>query len=120
MSEDRIDFSALDPTRDSERFESTVRAISAAAGPQLAARRARSNVIVQVYGWWRPVLAAAAVIGVVSLGALSRTELSVPANTETEIGVAEAMGVPQQIAQWVRSDEVPTPAELLVTLESEQ
>ncbi len=118
MSEERIDFWALDPTRDSEKFEDTVRSIRAAAASQLAARRARGNVFGQVSGWWRPVLAAAAVIGIVSIGALAGTEASVPA-TETEIGVAEAMGVPQQIAQWLRSNEVPTSAELLVTLESE-
>jgi hypothetical protein len=36
---------------------------------------------------------------------------------EWEIGVAEAIGVPEQVAEWVRSDELPDPSELLVALE---
>jgi hypothetical protein len=118
MNEERFDFSALDPTRDPERFGALVRSISSAAGPELAARRARANVFGQVAGWWRPLLAAAAVIGLVSAVAMTRWGANGQA-VSTDFGVAEAMGVPEQVAQWVRSDELPTPAELLVTLESE-
>jgi hypothetical protein len=118
MNEERFDFSALDPTREPERFETVVRSISAAATPELAARRARANVFGEVAGWWRPLLAAAAVIGFVSAGAITRWGPTDDAAV-ADVGVAEAMGVPEQVAQWVRSDELPTPAELLVTLESE-
>ncbi len=52
---------------------------------------------------------------IVSLATLS--QLPSIAAAESEIGLAEAIGVPQGIAEWVRSDELPGPADLLVTLE---
>ncbi len=112
MTDDRIDFSPLDPTRDPERFDGLVRSILGAASTQLADRRARATVFGQVSLWWRPLLAAAAITGVVALAALARLEDSAqPAVAET--GLAEALGVPDPIAEWVRSDQVPTPAELI-------
>jgi hypothetical protein len=119
MTEDRIDFSPLDPMRDAERFEEIVRSITAAAAGELAARRARGSVVGQVALWWGPLLAAAAITGIVSLTALARLQTTAPTET-TEPGLAEAIGVPTQVAEWVRGDELPTPTELLVTLESEQ
>ncbi len=116
MSEDRIDFSPLDPTRDPERFDGIVRSITAEAERELARRRARTSVVGQLGLWWKPLLAAAAVAGIVALGALAR--YGSPATTvEAEIGIAEAIGMPEQVAIWVRSDEAPSPAELLVELE---
>lgn len=119
MTEDRIDFSPLDPTRESEKFEEIVRSITAAAARELAARSAQTGVVGQVALWWRPLLAAAAITGIVSLVALARLETAASAET-TELGLAEAIGVPTQVAEWVRGDELPTPTELLVTLESQQ
>jgi hypothetical protein len=117
MTDDRIDFSPLDPTEDAERFERIVRSIMAAAARPLATRGARASVVGQLGLWWRPLLAAAAITGIVSIGALTRFQTSTMA--EPEIGLAEAIGMPDQIAEWVRSDEVPTTAELLVALEEE-
>lgn len=117
MTDDRTDFSALDPTRD-ERFEEIVHSITAGAARELAARRARASVVGQVALWWRPLLAAAAIAGIVSITTLARVQVAAPDET-TDVGLAEAIGVPSQIADWVRSDEPPTPTELLVTLESE-
>jgi hypothetical protein len=119
MTDNRIDFSALDPLQEKERFERKVRSITAAAGPELAARRARASVFGQVAGWWRPLLAAAAITGIVSIAALAQSE-GTAGQSEAEIGVAEAIGMPQQIAQWMRSDELPTAAELLIELETER
>lgn len=118
MIDDRIDFSSLDPTEDRERFDDIVRSITAAAAGQLAARRARADVFAQVGFWWRPLLAAAAITGIVSIGALTRSQTS-SAPAEPEIGLAEAIGVPEQIADWVWSEEGPSAAELLVALEEE-
>ncbi len=118
MTDDRIDFSPLDPSQEAERFDGIVRSIMTAAAPQLARRRGRASVFGQVGLWWRPVLAAAAITGIVALAALARLETAAPAPT-ADTGLAEALGVPEQIAQWVRSDEVPTPAELIVALEDE-
>jgi hypothetical protein len=119
MADDRIDLSSLDPTADAERFEHIVRAISGGAAGALAARRARASVFGQVGLWWRPLLAAAALAGIISVTALTRLGAP-PEASEPEIGIAEAIGVPQQIAQWVRSDELPSPAELLLTLEEQR
>ena len=118
MSDDRIDFSGLDPTQDAERFDAIVRSITDAAANQLAARRARATVVGQVASWWRPLLAAAAIVGIVSISALAGTE-PLAATTETELGLSEAIGMPQQIAEWVLTEDVPTPTELLVALEGE-
>ncbi len=115
MSDERIDFSSLDPTQDAERFDAIVHSITDAAANQLAARRARATVVGQVASWWRPLLAAAAIVGIVSIGALARSGTTA-ATTETEVGLAEAIGMPQQIAEWVLTEDVPTPAELLVVL----
>lgn len=118
MTDDRMDFSPLDPVQDAERFDGVVRSIMAAAGPTLAARRSRAGVFGQVGLWWRPLLAAAAITGIVALAALARIEDSAqPSLAPT--GLAEALGVPDQIAEWVRSDQAPTPAELLVGQEEE-
>jgi hypothetical protein len=116
MTDERIDFSALDPTAEAERFEEIVGRIGASAAPALAARRAQASVFGQVAGWWRPLLAAASIAGIVSAATLALVQGSA-LESEAEIGVAEAIGVPEQIAQWVRSDESPDPSELLIALE---
>ncbi len=118
MTDDRIDFSPLDPTGDAERFDGVVRSIMEAAGPGLASRQGRASVFGQVGLWWRPLLAAAAITGIVALAALARLEDSAQ-SAAAQSGLAEALGVPDPIAEWVRSDQVPTPAELLIGLEGE-
>lgn len=118
MNDDRIDFSQLDPTKDGERFDHIVRSIMVAAEPELTARRARASVIGQVGLWWRPLLAAAAIAAIIAVGALTRIGDS-EFQLEDEIGLAEAMGVPQQVAEWARSDEVPTTEELFMALEED-
>ncbi|UCC74690.1 MAG: hypothetical protein JSV86_09110 [Gemmatimonadota bacterium] len=116
MTDERIDLSALDPTTDAERFEEVVGRINAAVAPAMAARRAGATVFGQVAGLWRPLLAAAAIAGVISAATLALVQSPAPEN-EAEIGLAEVIGVPQQIAQWLRSDESPDPSELLIALE---
>ena len=116
---DRTDFAGLDPTSDPERFEDIVASIMAAASDELEARRYRSNALGQVVGWWRPLLAAAALTGIVSVAALASVDTD-PQTLESQIGIAEAIGMPEQIAEWVRSDEVPEPAELWLTLEDDR
>jgi hypothetical protein len=118
MDDERIDFSRLDPTADSERFEGLVDSIVEAAAPELARRRAQASVVGQVGLWWRPLLAAAAIAGIISIGALLSYDTPSP-TTDTEMGIAEAIGVPVQIAEWVRSEGVPTTEELLFGLEED-
>jgi endonuclease/exonuclease/phosphatase (EEP) superfamily protein YafD len=118
---DRIDLSPLDPTRDSDRFDATVRSITTAAANELVARRSRADVFGQVARWWWPLLAAAVVTGVVSLATLAQVQVETSTtSTETEITIAEAIGVPQQLALWIESDEMPSSADLLLTLEDDR
>ncbi len=116
MSHDHLDLTPLDPTADEARFEQLVASISERAADQLARRRARSSAIAQLTLWKRPMLIAAAVIGIVSVTVLARTQSTAPL-IEEPTGVAEAIGVPVQLAQWARSGQVPDPAELLVAVE---
>jgi hypothetical protein len=118
-NEDRIDFRSLDPTRDAARLDTAVASIMAAAGPELAGRRYRRNTLGQVAGWRRPLLAAAAVTAIVAVGTLATVDAEREAATSTT-GIAEAIGMSEQVATWVRSDEAPDPAELLLTLEDDR
>lgn len=118
MTEDSFDLTPLDPTDGQDGFERVVAAVLAAAELELAARRARQSVVAQVAGWWRPLLAAAAITGLISLVSLAGSDGRAASST-TESGLAEAIGIPSQIAEWVRSDEAPTTAELVLVLEND-
>ena len=126
MNEDRIDFSLIDPLEDDERFEQLVGAITERAAYQLAERRARYSAVGQVAQWWRPMLAAAAVLLIMAVTTLARVDgpvvevqMAQAVPSDDEVSFAVAVGVPQQFAQWIGGDEAPTPAELL-TVEIEQ
>lgn len=116
MSDDHLDLTPLDPTADEARFGQLVASISGRAADELARRRARSSTIAQLALWKRPMLIAAVVIGIVSISVLARTQSTAPL-VEEPTGVAEAIGVPVELAQWVRSGQVPDPGELLVAVE---
>jgi hypothetical protein len=110
MDDDRIDCSALDPTRDHDRFDRLVGSILEQAADELANRRATSSPLMQLVNWKRPMLAAAAVLAMVSVGVLWQVE-----STEVEddtTGIAEAIGVPSLLAQGIRNNDMPTTAEL--------
>ena len=57
MDPDRLDLSALDPSRDEERWETLVRAVVASRS---AAATPATQVLFQLVSSWRPVLALAA------------------------------------------------------------
>jgi hypothetical protein len=102
MPNERLDLSALDPTRHPIAFDATVRSIVAAA----AARRA----MVRLH---RTALAAAAVIAMVALPTLIL--LDPPRSSAT---LAESSGIPRPIAAWVQSNHSPTAAELVAAVSS--
>lgn len=62
MDRDRIDFSALDPSRDAERWDRLVRATAARA---MEARRP-AHVLAGLVASWRPALALAAAAAVLA------------------------------------------------------
>ena len=116
---DRTDFMELDPTSDPERFDEIVASIMAAASDELESRRYRTNALGQLVRWTRPLLAAAAITGVVSVAAVASVDDDSQA-LDSQTGIAEAIGMPEQIAEWVRSDDAPEPAELWLTLEDDR
>jgi len=112
-----IDFSPLDPTTDQERFKAMVEGIVARAAHELATRRTRFNPFIQLASWRRPMLAAAAVVAVVSATILTRTQVPQPAVEPETDGIAEAVGVPVELAQWIWDGEVPTTADLFAAFD---
>lgn len=118
MDDDRIDLSALDPTRDESHFNALVASIMDRAADQLAERRAARSPLTQLVQWRRPMLAAAAVIAMVSVGVLWRVQR--PEGDDESTGVAEAMGVPTLLAQGIRDNELPTTAELFAAFQGIQ
>jgi hypothetical protein len=113
MTDDRIDLSPLDPTVDSNRFDKIVSQVMERAGGELEARRARTSALAQVVSWRRPMLAAAAVLLLLCGGVLFRVRVPEAASEVEYEGIAEAMGVPTVLAQGMRSDQLPSAAELL-------
>jgi anti-sigma-K factor RskA len=115
MVDDPLDLSPLDPTTDPARFARRLAEIGARAAEPLAARRANATgVLGALPRWRRPMLAAAAVVALISIAALVRVDVP---NRSSATGVAEAIGVPQGLASWVRADSTPDPAELLAALQ---
>jgi hypothetical protein len=100
MSEERLDLSSLDPTRDpsfDERVSAIVRAARVGSSPAVVDYLSR---------WTRPALAVAAVIAV--LGGVPLLRQSRPVG-ET---MAEILGVPSGLVAIARSGAAPGVADL--------
>ena len=108
-----IDLSAIDPSAHATTFERTIGSITAAATDQLAARRANVDAIVLLARWRRPMLAAAAIAALISGTILATVRVPDSFVAPETDGIAEAMGVPAAVAQWMASDQLPTTADLL-------
>ena len=115
MTDDRIDFSSIDPTHDRSRFDELVRSTMDRAAGELATRRAMVDTLAQLAKWRRPMLAAAVLVAVIASTVMLtfRREVSVA----TTGSIAEAVGVPGQLADWLRSGETPDAADLLFVFE---
>ena len=111
MSDERIDFSALDPQQDA-RFERMTANITERARAELARRAAlrRTTIVELVGGWARPALLAAASIAVVSLSLLASIE---PAESELVGAYMPAGEVPAAATSWYEENREPTADELL-------
>lgn len=118
MIDEPIDFSPLDPRREPERFEQLVRSITLAAAAALGApAMRRRGVMEQIAAWRTPMLAAAAVVTVASVLALVQSAAAAPPRTPF---IAEAVGVPTTVAQWMRSSELPSAGDLLEAFGEQQ
>jgi hypothetical protein len=106
MDSERIDFSALDPSRDERRW---TRSIDAVVKRALAERRKRLSVEQQLLRWARPVLAVAAGLCVVAWTAdyFSPTRKAVPA-TQHPAAIT--------LASWAANNQIPEPSDLLGVL----
>ena len=113
MTEPPIDLGPLDPTANTERFDAAVAAVMRDAASELERRRLRSSAMGQLDRWRWPLLAAAAVTALVSGAVLWQTRAGA---FLPETGVAEALGVPTQLAAWVRDEHSQSPEQLLFAL----
>jgi hypothetical protein len=108
MTHDRIDFSPLDPKRDSERFERMVHKVMQGArvttGP--------AQLLLEFLRWGRLGLAAAALIALaVWLPRLTADKMQVSVS-----GSNRADSVVALVSTWARSGEVPTNVDVIQTL----
>ena len=108
MDRDRIDLSALDPSRDAERWEAMVRA-TAARG--MDARRPSARVLAELVAGWRPALALAAAVAVLAW---------VPSLLAARRDAAKAAAAPADpvlsTASWALRARSPTAADLVASL----
>jgi hypothetical protein len=112
-----IDFSPVDPTADPERFDRLVESIIARAADELAARRLRWNPVLQIASWKRPMLAAAALVAIIAGTVLTQVRGPDTVTTAETDGIAEAVGVPVELAQWLWDGTVPSTADLFGVFE---
>ncbi len=107
MDDDKVDFSALDPTRDRVGWE---RRIAAVAARGLAAQRRSLTVMDQLGAWRRPALAVVAALAAASwLGVFA--------------GERWDAGAPQESAEvvwsrWALGEEVPQTSEIFAMVEA--
>ena len=108
MNDQPIDFSPLDPTRDTARFDAVAGAISRNAMQARAYRAAtRYDVFAQLTSWSRPALIAAAVVLAVAAALLVRSRNGAPART-TVASATDVLGIPQPLMELLGSSRTPT------------
>jgi hypothetical protein len=105
--EDRIDFSALDPSHDELRWTRTVDAL---VGKALAERRKRLSVERQLLRWARPVLAVAA-----GLSLVAWTASYLAANRSHQVSTAKDPPA-LTLSNWAANNQIPEPSDLFGTL----
>lgn len=114
MSEERIDFSALDIGNDPENFERVVGNITWRARMELTRRAARreTSPIEALATWLRPAIASAAAIAGISLALLATLGRG---DQEFETGAyMSSAEVPAAMTTWFEEDQLPTADDLLV------
>ena len=100
MTNQKIDFSALDPSRDAKRWESLIESVASRA---VAARRRQVSLPYQLMAWMRPALAIAAAAAVVTwVGALTSSGTDSAAALESEEHPAFVL------SRWAMADERPS------------
>jgi hypothetical protein len=99
MDDDRIDFSSLDPSQDAARWEALADAV---AGRAIAARGRSATLPDQLAAWWRPALAAAAVIAIAVWASATR-----PAPDQA-VGAGAGLDRDAAFAAWAIGEDGPS------------
>ncbi|HEX2189554.1 MAG TPA: hypothetical protein VHG51_11680 [Longimicrobiaceae bacterium] len=114
FEDDFRDLAPLDPARDPQRWERMVGGIMAAAGPELARRAAlpQPGMLLLLSDWLRPTVSAAALMAAAAAAFLvAQGPATAPV---AEAGLAESLGYPTAVADWVYGGDAPS-VEALVT-----
>jgi len=116
MDEDRVDLSPLDPTLDRAGVDARIATITRDA---MAARARlvveRPDIFVALTTWARPALLAAGLILAVAVPALTRLRAG-EHNAVTLVSAADALGIPAQVSDLLRTTRTPSLAELHAAL----
>ena len=107
------------PLDDPDRWEGQVRAITAAAAPELARLRRATSLTAVISQWRRPVISTAATVAAVSAVSLSLLMRS-PADTSSEVPLLAEAVLPESVAAWMEVGEALTLAELVAAIEEER
>jgi len=106
MNDDKLDLSALDPARDTARWERRIGQVVTRA-----VRARRWSVGCQLRSWARPALGLAAAAAVFSwLGLILRWQDAVPLSSDQS---EQAVSV---LSRWAASDEQPSASSMLAVL----
>ncbi|MEX2571073.1 MAG: hypothetical protein WD737_07185 [Gemmatimonadota bacterium] len=116
--EDR-DLWPLDPQRDPARWDRMVGSIMEAAGPELARRAVTRSPLLLLTEWLRPTVAASA-----SVAALAAVIVLLFADVQSEATegpgvVAEGIGLPTAVADWLDTGQPEALEELVFALDGE-
>jgi hypothetical protein len=118
MDERPIDLTPLDPALDREAWERRIAATVALAAPELARRAAAASPALVLLGWFRPALAAAAVLSICAGASLALLGGQADGPPEEAAVAAEALRLPTPVALWLEDDQAPSVADLALAVDS--
>ena len=118
MDERPIDLTALAPALDREAWERRIAAIMALAAPELARRAAAASPALVLLGWFRPALAAAAVLALCAGASLALVGSQADSPPEDAAVAAEALRLPTPVALWLEDDQATSVADLALAVDA--
>jgi hypothetical protein len=107
--DDPIDLSPLDPTRDAARFAALASSIARdamLARTRKAAAQPR-DLLAELTAWWRPALAAAAIVLGVALPMLGRAPAA-PSKLPAIASATDVLGIPRELMDLLASPRTPS------------
>ena len=112
MTDHPIDFTSLDPTRDSARLDAVARAIGRDAMIARANRFSRQGDLLSELGvWTRPALAAAAIVLAVAISTLAIGRAPVVSGRAVA-SATDILGIPRELMDLVHSTRTPSLAQI--------